>query len=131
MDEVERIKKEKLRKMMTESKKPAEVTGPMEVTDSNFNEVTSKKKYAMVDCWAEWCMPCKMLSPVVEQLAKEYSDNVIVGKLDVDHNKQTAIKYGIRSIPAVLFFKDGKLAGNSIGAVPKKVLEARLKQVME
>ena len=124
MDDVERIKREKLKKMMTTTKKP------VEVTDSNFNDFVTKKRYAIVDCWAAWCAPCRIVGPVIDQLAEEYGDKVAVGKLNVDNSRKTAGKFGIMSIPTILFFGDGELADTVIGAVPKQVLEEKLKQVM-
>jgi len=102
----------------------------MEVTGSNFDDFVTKKKYAMVDCWAAWCMPCRIIAPSIEKIAEEYGDKVAVGKLDVDSNRGIAARFGIMSIPMVLFFRDGKLADKIIGAVPKHVLEEKLKQVM-
>ncbi len=125
MDEIEKIKKEKLEKMMKELKKP------VEVTNTNFNNFITKKKYAMIDCWAAWCMPCRIVGPSIEKIAEEYGDTVAVGKLNVDENREVAAKFGIMSIPTILFFKDGQLVDKVVGAVPKHVLEEKLKQVME
>lgn len=125
MDEIEKIKKEKLEKMMKELKKP------VEVTNTNFNNFITKKKYAMIDCWAAWCMPCRIVGPSIEKIAEEYGDTVAVGKLNVDGDREIAMKFGIMSIPTILFFKDGQLVDKVVGAVPKHVLEEKLKQVME
>ncbi len=125
MDEVERIKKEKMKKMMQKSRTP------IKITDSNFDEFIAEKKYAMVDCWAAWCMPCKMLSPTIEKVAQEYGDKVAIGKLNVDENNQIPSKFGIMSIPTILFFKEGELVDRITGAVPKQVLEEKLHSVME
>ncbi|HDM22771.1 thioredoxin [bacterium] len=130
MDELERIKKEKLEKMMERVKNPP-IKKPVEVTDDNFNDFLRKKKYAIVDCWASWCMPCRIIAPSIEKLAEEYGDRVAVGKLNVDENRRTAAMFGIMSIPTVLFFRDGRLVDKIIGAVPKHILEGKLKQVME
>ena len=125
MDEIEKIKKEKLKKMIKNSKKP------VEITNTNFNDFITKKKYAMIDCWAAWCMPCRIIGPSIEKIAEEYGDTVAVGKLNVDENREVAAKFGIMSIPTILFFKDGQLIDKVVGAVPKHVLEDKLKQVME
>jgi thioredoxin 1 len=94
---------------------------PVEVTDSNFeNEILKSDKPCVVDFWAEWCGPCHMVSPILEEIAKEYEGKLKVGKLNVDENNQTAGKYGIMSIPNVLFFNGGKMVDQIIGAVPKK-----------
>ena len=99
----------------------------VEINESNFDEVVLKSdKPVLVDFWAAWCGPCRMVGPVVEEIAGEYADSAVVGKLDVDNNQDIAIKYGIRSIPALLFFKNGEVVDNVIGAVPKAVLTGKL-----
>ncbi len=93
---------------------------PVEITDSNFEEEVLKSDIpVIIDFWAVWCGPCKMIHPIVEELAEEYDGKLKVGKLDVDVNQQTAIRYGVRSIPTVLLFKDGEVKETIIGAVPK------------
>jgi len=93
----------------------------LELTDSNFeSEVLKADKPCMVDFWAEWCGPCHMVGPIVQEMAKEYEGKLKVGKLNVDQNGQTAAKYGIMSIPAILFFNGGQMVDQIIGAVPKK-----------
>lgn len=99
-----------------------------EFTDSNFqNNVLESNQLTMVDFWAEWCGPCRAIGPVVEELAKDYAGKVNVGKVNVDHNPQVSMQYGITSIPAILFIKDGKVVDKQIGAVPRSVLEKKLK----
>ncbi|MCL4639061.1 MULTISPECIES: thioredoxin [Olivibacter] len=99
----------------------------LEITDSNFDEVVLKSdKPVLVDFWAEWCGPCRMVGPVVEELAKDYDGKVVVGKVNVDHNAEISTKYGIRNIPALLFFKNGEIVDKQIGAVPKSVLASKL-----
>ena len=94
----------------------------LEITDSNFNNVISKNKTVLVDFWAEWCGPCRMIGPVIEELANEYEGKAIIGKLDVDSNQESSVKYGVRSIPTILTFKDGEIIDRQVGAVPKKTL---------
>ncbi len=92
----------------------------LEVTDTNFDEVVLKSGIpVVVDFWAEWCGPCRMIAPAIEEISKEYSGKALVVKCDVDNNPGVASKFGIRNIPTVLFFKDGKVADKQIGAVPK------------
>ncbi len=100
----------------------------VEVTDASFEEFIAKNKLAVIDCWAAWCGPCNMLSPVVEHLAGEYT-NITFGKLNVDENRGVPMKFGIMSIPTLLYFRDGKLADKTLGALPKKMLEGRLQRL--
>jgi len=99
----------------------------VEVNDSNFEEVVIKSdKPVIVDFWAEWCGPCRMIGPIIEELSEDYKDQVVCTKLDVDSNPGVASKYGIRNIPTVLFFKGGEIVDKQVGAVPKSNLEAKL-----
>jgi thioredoxin 1 len=92
----------------------------IEVNDSNFDEIVIKSgKPVIVDFWAEWCGPCRMIGPIMEEISKDFSGKVIVAKCDVDNSPQVTAKYGIRNIPTVLFFKNGKIADKQVGAVPK------------
>jgi len=92
----------------------------LEVNDSNFDELVIKSdKPVIVDFWAEWCGPCRMIAPFIEEISREFADRALVVKCDVDNSPQVSAKFGIRNIPTVLFFKDGKVADKQIGAVPK------------
>ena len=98
-----------------------------EITDENFaDEIESSEGLAIVDFWAEWCGPCRMVGPIVEELAQEYEGKVKVGKLDVDSNRVTAGRFNIRSIPSILYFKDGQVVDQVVGAFPKKYLEEKI-----
>ena len=104
---------------------------PIQFTDGNFDvEVLKSNVPVLVDFWAVWCGPCKMIAPIVEELATEFDGKAKIGKLDVDENQQTAIKYGVRSIPTILIFKDGQLKDTIIGAVPKQNIVQRLTAVL-
>jgi thioredoxin 1 len=99
----------------------------LEVNDTNFDEVVLKSdKPVMVDFWAEWCGPCRMIAPFVEEMSKEFEGKALVVKCDVDNSPGISTKFGIRNIPTVLFFKDGKVADKQIGAVPKTNFVAKL-----
>ncbi len=103
----------------------------LEVTDDNFeSEIVKSDIPVMVDFWAEWCGPCKMVGPVVEELSKEYAGKIKIGKMDVDKNPGTPAKFGIRSIPTLILFKDGEVAQTIVGAQPKSYLEEELKKVL-
>ncbi len=104
---------------------------PVEITDENFEaEVIKSDKPVLIDFWAVWCGPCKLIAPIVEELAGEYDGKVKIGKLDVDSNQQTSIKFGVRSIPTLLLFKGGNLKDTIIGAVPKSKIVEKLNAVL-
>ncbi|MCK6618277.1 MAG: thioredoxin [Cyclobacteriaceae bacterium] len=98
----------------------------IELNDSNFDQIVKTDKPVLVDFWAEWCGPCKMIGPIVEELAGDYDGKAVVAKLNVDENPQTAAKFGIRSIPTLLVFKNGQVVDKQVGAVPKSVLSQKL-----
>lgn len=104
---------------------------PFIFTDANFEaEAVNSDLPVLVDLWAVWCGPCKMIGPIVEELAEEYDGKMKIGKLDVDNNQQTAVKYGVRSIPTVLILKGGEVKDTIIGAVPKSVFVGKIEAVL-
>jgi len=103
----------------------------VEITDANFKEtVADASQVVLVDFWAEWCGPCRMVGPVVEELSNDYAGKAVIGKLNVDHNPQVSQQFGVRSIPTILFFKNGEVVDKQVGAVPKAMLEEKLKAHM-
>ncbi len=99
----------------------------LEFTDANFQtEVLDSDKLTVIDFWAEWCGPCRAIGPIIEELSKDYDGKANVGKVNVDHNPQVSMNYGITSIPAILFIKGGKVVDKQIGAVPKSVLDKKI-----
>ena len=98
-----------------------------EFTDTNFKEtVLDAKGVQVVDFWAEWCGPCRMITPIIEQLSAEYEGKALIGKVNVDHNPDTSFKYGVRSIPTILIIKDGEVVDKHVGATTKAALQAKI-----
>jgi len=136
MDELERIKQKKLKEMIGmasnkigDSKDDLSST-PIELTDETFKEVVRKYPVVVVDCWAEWCAPCHMVAPVVEELARDYRGRIVFGKLNVDSGIRTTQEYNIMSIPTLLVFKDGQLVNRLVGAMPRNMLEPQITQYL-
>jgi len=130
-EELGRIRDRMLKDMMkkTETKPESEsllADKPIEVNDSSFSDAIRKEGLVVVDCWAAWCGPCRMVGPMIEELAKEYAGKILFGKLNVDQNQKVPLEYQIMSIPTILVFKDGKLVDRIVGAMPKKILEQRI-----
>ena len=98
----------------------------LEVTDANFEDLVNAGKPMVLDFWAEWCGPCRMVSPIIDELATEYEGKVTIGKMDVDNNNDVVAQFGIRNIPTVLFFKDGKLVDKQVGAAQKSAFVAKI-----
>jgi thioredoxin 1 len=130
-DELEAIKHKKLAELQKEAATKAmmsSITEPIVLTDSNFASEVTKYPIMLVDFWAPWCGPCKMVSPIIEQLSREYSGRVAFGKVNVDENQRIAASFGIQSIPTIMIFKGGKAVDVIIGAMPKAQIEMKLKQ---
>ncbi|HEX6281683.1 MAG TPA: thioredoxin [Nitrososphaera sp.] len=130
-DELEAIKHKKLAEMQKEAATKAmmsSITEPIVLTDSNFASEVTKYPIMLVDFWAPWCGPCRMVSPIIEQLSREYSGRVAFGKVNVDENQRIAASFGIQSIPTLMIFKGSKAVDVIIGAMPKAQIEMKLKQ---
>ena len=102
----------------------------LQFTDATFDEVLSSNTVVVADFWAEWCGPCKMVGPFIEQLAAEYEGKAAIGKIDIEENDDLATKYAIRNIPTVLFFKNGEVVDKMVGAAPKTAYEEKLKSLL-
>ena len=129
-DELEAIKHKKLAELQKEAATKAmmsSITEPIVLTDFNFASEIAKYPIMLVDFWAPWCGPCKMVSPIIEQLSREYSGRVAFGKVNVDENQRIAASFGIQSIPTLMIFKGGKAVDVIIGAMPKAQIEMKLK----
>lgn len=100
------------------------------LSDADFDAQVKAQPLIVVDFWAEWCGPCRMVAPVLEELANEYSDRLAVGKVNVDENRQTAARFGVRSIPTLMFFRDGSRVDQVIGAHPKATIKAKIEQLL-
>lgn len=124
LDDIRKRKMEELKQHMTREnmKKDAPKT-PLKITDQDINEAIKKYDTIVIDCWAPWCGPCKMLTPVIEELAKEMQGKIVFGKLNVDENPRTSMKHKIMSIPTLLVFKKGTLVDRLVGAYPKEELK--------
>ena len=100
------------------------------VTDANFNEILSEGKPVVLDFWAEWCGPCRMVGPIIDELATEYEGRVLIGKVDIDNNDDLVSQFGIRNIPTVLFFKDNHIVDKHIGAAPKATYTEKIERLL-
>lgn len=131
-DELRRIKERKMRELLKEFGDRKAMNGEViHITDSNFNKVIGENRLVLVDFFADWCMPCRMMAPIVEELAKEYAGKVLVGKINVDENPATADQFQVFSIPTLVIMKSGEEVDRIVGFVPKSQIEARLKKYLE
>jgi thioredoxin 1 len=130
-EEIEAIKQRKmveLQKAITLNAAMSNIREPITLTDSNFKTEVSKYPILLIDFWAPWCGPCRMISPIIEQMAREYTGKVVFGKVNIDENQIIAQSFGIQSIPTMIIFKNGKAVDVIIGAIPKAQIESRLHQ---
>ena len=102
----------------------------LQITDANFEELVNSGKPMVLDFWAEWCGPCRMVGPIIDELATEYEGRVTIGKMDVDNNNDVVAQFGIRNIPTVLFFKDGKVGDKQVGAAPKTTFVSKIEALL-
>jgi thioredoxin 1 len=135
LDELDEIKKRKMEKMMSDMKKSAEPSvqfpdKPVVITDDTVDAAAAQYPVFILDCWAEWCGPCRTIGPIIEELAREMKGKVVFGKLNVDQNMQTANKHRISAIPTMLVFKNGKLVDKIIGAYPKATLAGKIQKYL-
>ncbi len=139
LDELDEIRKKKMERMMTEINKPPQGASepsvqlpdkPVVVKDDSIDSAVGQYPLFILDCWAEWCGPCRMVGPVIEKLAREMKGTVVFGKLNVDENMKTSNKYRISAIPTMLVFKNGKLLDKIVGAYPKAALANRIQKYL-
>jgi len=135
LDELEEIKRKKMEQMKKEMNTSANPSvelpdKPIKVTDATIDSAVSQYPIFILDCWAEWCGPCRTIGPIIEQLASEMKGKVVFGKLNVDENMQTANKHRISAIPTLMIFKNGKLIDKIVGAYPKPALTAKILKLL-
>lgn len=135
MDELDEIRRKKMEKMMNDMNKPPAPSielpnSPVTVTDATIDSMASQYPLFILDCWAEWCGPCRMIGPIIEELASEMAGKAVFGKLNVDQNAQTANRYRVTAIPTLMIFKDGNLIDKLVGAYPKQALAAKLQRYL-
>lgn len=127
-DELERLKHEKMKELLKATSQGEVISKPIEVTDATFANIINTYPFVAIDCWAQWCAPCRMIAPIIEELAQDYAGKIVFGKLDVDKNNEISMQYGIRSIPSLLIFKNGKTVDRIVGAMPRSMLESKITQ---
>lgn len=132
-EELERIRQKKLRQLMEKTtrirkktRKESAPNKPVELTDASFTRAVQNHSLVVVDCWAPWCGPCRYVSPIIEEIARDYAGKIFFGKLNVDENRMVATQYNIMSIPTLLVFKNGRLVDQIVGAMPRGMLEPKI-----
>jgi len=126
--ELEKIKARKMQEMMKTSKSGDEISSPITVTDADFDKAIKEHPLMVIDCWASWCGPCRMIAPIVDELAKEHAGEIVFGKLNVDENPKTATRFSVMGIPTLLIIKNGTEVDRIVGASPKLLIENKLKK---
>jgi thioredoxin 1 len=135
LEESEKLKERRLEKErevlkerpeLLREKEESAVDKVVDLTDATFKETVENNRLVVVDCWAPWCGPCRYVSPIVEEIARDYAGRIFFGKLNVDENREVATQYGIMSIPTLLVFKDRKLVDRIVGAMPRQMLEPKI-----
>ena len=127
--ELEKIRQKKMEELMRKipgEEKTGWPNEPVPITDETFQETVQRYPLVVIDCWAPWCAPCLMIAPIIEEMAKDYTGKIVFGKLNTDEAQGIAMKYGIMSIPTLLIFKNGELVDQSIGAMPRQMLEPKI-----
>ena len=126
LEKIKRAKLEELKHRVFEKQANPALDKPIEVTDATFKEITHDHSVVVIDCWAPWCGPCRMVAPIIEELAQDYAGRITFGKLNVDENPEVATQHGIMSIPTLLVFKNGQLVDRIVGAMPRQTLEPKI-----
>jgi thioredoxin 1 len=130
-EELRKIKEEKMRKIiMTQKKSDSTSEGVIHLNRENFREVVNDQRPVLVDFWAEWCMPCRMMTPIMDSMAKKHGGNVVFAKVNVDENPDIAAEFGVNAIPNFMVFLKGKVVGQALGAIGEQGLEDLVKKVM-
>ena len=126
--ELEKIKARKMQEMMKISKSGDEISSPITVTDADFDKAIKEHPLMVIDCWASWCGPCRMIAPIIDELAKEHAGEIVFGKLNVDENPKTATRFSVMGIPTLLIIKNGTEVDRIVGASAKLLIENKLKK---
>ncbi len=127
-EELERLKHVKMKEYLKDTSQGEIISKPIETTDETFTKIINSHPFVVIDCWAQWCAPCRMIAPIIQELAQQYAGKIVFGKLDIDKNTEIPMQYGIMSIPTLLVFKNGKTVDRIVGAMPRNSLESKLKQ---
>lgn len=131
MDEIDEIRKRKMKELeLKYFGKNEAIDKPIQITDKTFDQVIGAHPAVVIDFWAQWCPPCHVIAPIIEELARDYAGKVVFGKLDVNENKAIALRYGITAIPTLLLFKNGNLVDQVLGAVSKQHLEEKIRKII-